>query len=143
MPVHQLHEVQGALRVRAQVDVRILDAVADPGAGGEIEDGIETVRGKNGLELVEILNVGLDEGEPLTPLEGRETVALHADVVSVVQIIETDDLDSLIEKEFRDARSDESGGAGDEDGFHQGESGSRMAPLMALMSALSRVSTSE
>ncbi len=121
----------------------ILDAVADPGAGGEVEDGVETVRGEDGFDFVEILDVGLDEGEAGASLERGEAVPLHAHVIGVVEIVETHDLDALVEEQARDTRGDEAGGAGDEDTFHRTGSGRRMAPLMALMSALSKVSTSE
>ena len=143
MPVHQLHQVQRTLGVRAQVNVRILDAVADAGAGREIEDGVETMRRENGLELVEILDVGLDEGETLATLERGEAVAFHPHVVGVVQIVEPHHLDPLVEEEAGDARGDEAGATGDKDTFHQAGEGTRMAPLMALISALSKVSTSE
>ena len=41
--LHQLEDVESTLGIRLHVNVRILDAVANSGAGGEIENDIEGV----------------------------------------------------------------------------------------------------
>jgi len=98
--------------------VGIDDAVSHARPGGKVEDRVEAAIRKDRLDLVEVLDVRLDEAEALARLQRAEPMALHPHVVGVVEIVETDDLDSPVEQQPRDPRGDEAGNAGDESGFH-------------------------
>ena len=118
--LHQLEDVERALGIRLHVDVRILDAVAHSGTGGEIEDDVEFTALEDAIEVIEILDVAFVESEAFAVGEVGKAVLFDAEIVGVVEIIDPDDLDSLFKKEAGDAVGDKSGGAGDENSFHAG-----------------------
>ena len=59
-----LEEVERAQSIGGQVEMRMLDTVAHPGAGGQIEHRIELVDGKESVEGGQVLNVEEPEDEP-------------------------------------------------------------------------------
>lgn len=114
MAPHHFENIQGTLSVRRHVDMRILDAVANSGAGREIEDHIEGMLLEDGLEIVAVLNISLVESVVLTTGELRDSMILDALVVGVVDVVESHDFDSTFEQLVDDTVGDKPGSAGDE-----------------------------
>ena len=69
-------------------------------------------------DRVEILDIGLAEGEAVDLIEAFEAVRLDALVVSVVDVVNAHDRHSLIDEATSDLAGNESGSAGDESRFH-------------------------
>ena len=74
----------------------------------------------NALLCEELLHTGavgdveLDEGEPVTPFELRQPVALELGVVVVVEVVEADHRPAVVEQAFGEMEADEAGCAGHE-----------------------------
>ncbi len=101
---------QVAARVRAGVDER----VADAGLRGEVQHAVEARVGEQPRDAVGVGDVELLEAEAGQRLELRQPVALQADVVVVVQVVDADDVVAAREQRLRGEEADEPGAAGDQ-----------------------------
>ena len=115
-----LEDVGEAHEVRFDVGQRVLEAVADPGLGGEVDHPVEARLGEGRLDRGAVGEVGAEEAVGGRPGRGGavelgEPRLLEADVVIVVDDVEPDHGVAPREKRARDVEADEAGVAGDED----------------------------
>jgi hypothetical protein len=97
--------------------VWVLDRVAHPGLGGEVDDDAEAVGGEEGFHLAAVGEVDAGGGEAIVCLEAFESRLLEGRVVVVVEVVEADNVVAIGEESFGKVVADETGGAGDEDWF--------------------------
>jgi len=110
-----LQNVHEADEVGVDVGVRILEGIADTGLGGEMDDALGFLGGEEVFDRGSIGEVEAVEAEVGVTGEAGEAGFLEADVVVVVEVVETDDLIAAGEEFFGRVVADEAGGAGDED----------------------------
>lgn len=115
---HRFQQMPRAIDVGGKIDIGIFDAVAHPGAGGEIEHRVESVTGKHAIHQFLRFDVALDEGQPLPAPQRLHAVLLQAHIIGVVEIVDRHDFHAAVEQLRGDAGGDESGGAGEQDFLH-------------------------
>ena len=106
------------------IDIRVVDAVADAGLGGEIDDNCRTVLLEHFLQQGLIRKIAPDEDMPYRAFFGGfldlgQTPFFQTDLIIVVHAVKTDDGSAreLSQQAEHEIRSDKAGGAGDQDGF--------------------------
>ena len=93
-----LEDVQEPDQVALQVRIRIGDAVADAGLGGQVHDLVELLLRKEPVDGLLVGQVHLPDLEP----EGLAPAFLQADVVIIVEIVDSDHLiPALLEREHQ------------------------------------------
>ncbi len=97
--------------------------VAHAGLGGEVDDAVEAVSGKAGVDRGAVGEIGADEGVGRAGLAGgvgqdAEAGFLEARVVVVVHAVEADHLVAALEQAPGGVEADEAGVSGHEN-LHQ------------------------
>lgn len=115
MADHAFEQVESRDGVGAHVDVRVLDACPDSGAGGEVDDRIEAVVGEDPVEGLTVLDIDLVKSETVVAEQRLKPVTLQSDVIVVIQIVEADDFVTCIEGQLGGLGSDEACAASDQD----------------------------
>ncbi len=111
-----LEDRQVAQKVGPLVSEGVVDGVAHPGLGGEVDDAFGPAgphQGGEGLGLGDVQPVH-DETGPA--LQGGGAGELQSRVVVVVEVVDAHDALAAIQQPFGHGPADEAGGAGDEDG---------------------------
>ena len=116
-------DVVEADHVALDVGVGVLDAVAYAGLGGEVDDNVEVVLGKEGVDEGFVGEVAFDEGVLVLGMllgflgDYFQPVVFEAGVVVGVEVIEADDFDGLLafEEPEDEVGADEAGRAGYQD----------------------------
>jgi len=113
-----LQHRQGTGEVAVCVGKGVVQGVAHPGLGTEVDHPIEPLPGtlagkecRHGLPVREIATLEAKPGQRQEPGQAR---LLQAHLVVVVEIVETDHLVALLDEPLRQVKPDEAGGAGDE-----------------------------
>ena len=114
-----LEHVEVADDVRFDVGARVLDGVAHPGLGGEVDHDAETVVREQGRHPRFAREIHLGELEARVVVEDDQALLFEGRVVVVVQVVHADDAAAFVEEALGEVEADETGGAGDEDGFVQ------------------------
>ncbi len=117
-----LEDVVEADDVALDIHVGILDAIADTGLCGEVHHDVETVLGKEAVDQLLVGDassdkevVALDIVLLATLVEHAQAVLLEGDIVVVVEVVETYDVQGLtaLQQPQHQIGSYEPGGAGD------------------------------
>src|SRR5512138_873984 len=91
----------------------MIDTAPDTCIRSEVDDGIEPLTGQ--LVYIRLARyVELAEAEAGDLLQRGQPVMLHAHIIGVVQVIDADNGMSIAGKELCGARTNETGGAGDQ-----------------------------
>src|SRR4051794_5063763 len=106
---------QRALNIAVDVRERRLDAVANAGLRAEMNDASELLRCEQLCHRFAIGEIELDELEVLASAEDLEPSVLQRDVVVLIEVVETDHLVAALEQCPRRMKTNESGGACNED----------------------------
>ncbi len=116
----ELQHVDLAHQVRADVGLRIDQRIADARLRADMDDSVEAVRLGECGQCVLVAKVDLLEGEgvSLSPAKPLDPGALQRRIVIVVEIVETNDLMTEVQKLGGGKETDESGGARHEN-FHE------------------------
>ena len=119
-----LEEVVEADQVRVDVDVRVVDAVAHAGLGGEVDEDVEAVGREELVDERLVCDVAADEDPAgFRGLRGLldlpEAVLLQLERVVVGHAVDADDRRALrvAQQPRAEVRADEARCARDEDGF--------------------------
>lgn len=112
-------DVVEADEVGFDVGVWVVDTVANAGLGGEVDDDVRLVLGKQLVDGGFVGEVAFDEGEVFEAFEFIEAGSFEIGVVVRVEAVETDDFSVGIfcAEALGEVAADETGRAGDEDGF--------------------------
>ena len=78
--------------IALDVSVRILQGIANAGLGGQVDDLVELLVGKQLVHAGTVGHVELDEAEAGQRSQALQTALLERDFVVIVQIVEADDL---------------------------------------------------
>ena len=122
----RLQDVVEPDHIALDVRIRVLNAIPDPGLRREVHDDIEVVLREEPVDERLVGKVALDElvgmlqgGRGLL-LDLAQAVLLERRIIVIVQVVEPDDAERLlaIQEPQDEVRSDEAGGAGDEEGFN-------------------------
>ena len=113
-----LHHVEGADQVGVDIDPGVVDGVAHPGLGGEMDDDLGARRGAGRREAAHVLEPADRRGE--AGEAGKLGVArlFQRDVVIVGKSVIARDRPALLEQEPAEVIADEPGRAGDERAPH-------------------------
>ena len=113
-------DVVEADEIGLDIGTGVGDAVAHTGLGGEVDHYLRLVLGKEAVNQLLVGNVAFDKGEVGVLRQLGEALFLETYVVVVVHIIYSDNYGVIVTliDGFDQIGADESGGAGDEDGFH-------------------------
>ncbi len=107
-------DVQKAGHVAVDVNMRIFDRIAHARLSGEMNHAVEFLGREQGLDAAAIGQIQLYEAKILVLPQYVEPRSLEARIVIVVQVVEPDDLIAARQQPLRHEKSDESGGAGDQ-----------------------------
>ena len=112
-------DIVEANEVGFDVGVWVVDTVANAGLGGEVDDDVGLVLGKQLVDGGFVGEVALDESEVFEVFELVEAGSFEIGVVVRVEAVETDDFSVGIfcAEALGEVAADETGRAGDEDGF--------------------------
>ena len=112
-------DVVEADEVGFDVGVGVVDAVANASLGGEVDDNVGLVLGKQLVDGGLISEVTFDESEVFEDFELVEAGSFEIGVVVRVEAVETDDFSVWIfcAEALGEVAADEAGRASDEDGF--------------------------
>ena len=119
-------DVVEADHIALDVGVGVLDAVAYAGLGGEVDDDVEVVLGKDFVDEGFVGEIAFDEGVLVLGMllgflgDYFQPVVFEAGVVVGVEVVEADDFDGFLafEEPEDQVGADEAGGAGNENIFH-------------------------
>ena len=122
-----LQDVVEPDHVALDIGIGVLYAIPDPRLSGKIHDDVEVVFLEDAVDEGLVGEVALDEfvGVPYGCvgflLDDTEAILLERRIIVVVQVVEPDDAQRLlaIQEPQHEVRSDEAGGAGDEEGLEQ------------------------
>ena len=120
-----LQDVVEPDHVALDISIRILDAIADTGLSGQVNDDVEVVFLEEAVDEGLVGEVALDEFVGVTfglrglLLDHAQAILLERRIVVVVQVVETNDAQRLLafEESQDQVRADEAGGAGYENGL--------------------------
>ena len=107
-----LQHIEMAHQVGFGVGMGILQRVAHPSLGSQVDYPIEALLGKQCRHSLAVGQVQLDEADIGTPGQIHQARLLQRDVVVVVEIVDTDDLVAMAEQAFGHGVSDKAGHAG-------------------------------
>ena len=110
--------VDEARQVAVDIGVRVRERIPDARLRGEVHDARRPVLAKHGGHRRVVGEIELEELETRHSDQLLESRLLEADVVVVVDDVETDHLVAAVQQATRDVEPDESGGAGDKN-FHR------------------------
>ena len=113
-----LQDVGEAGEVGVHVGHGVLDGVAHPGLGGQIDHPLGLVRPEGGGDALPVLDVQAQVGEAGMRQGAGQAGLLEAHVVIVVEVVDADDLVTPFEQAQGEGGTDEAGAAGDEY-FHE------------------------
>ena len=111
--------------VALDIGIRVLDTVADTRLGRQVNDNIEVILRKESVDERLVGKVALDEligvlrgGRGLFP-DLAQAILLERRIIVVVQVVKPHEVERLlaIQEPQHKVRSDEAGGAGDEEGL--------------------------
>jgi hypothetical protein len=106
MPLHRLNEDEGCGEIVPIIFKRVFDGLADECVGGEMEDGLGLVLGKDALDECSITHLSFDKGDAIQ----RQGLGMAKD-----EIIKHDDLFPGGEKMLNRMGADVAGTAGYEE----------------------------
>jgi len=110
-----LEEVDGAFDVDALIERGMVEAGADAGAGGEMDDLVEFYGSEEFADGAGGADVALDEFEGFGErLEAADIGALELRIVKVIELVECPDGMAVVQEAFANVRADEARAAGDE-----------------------------
>ena len=117
MMAASLQDVHETHQIRIHVGVGILNGIPHPGLRGQVDDSLGLFLCEESLHAGAVGQVELVETETRTPAEFGQPGLLQADVVVVVEVVESDHLIPPPQQQLGGVETNESGRAGDED-FH-------------------------
>lgn len=110
-----LEQVDGTFDIDALVEGRFLEAGANAGAGGKMDDLVEFCAPQGFVNRGAVGEIAVDEGERLGKgLEGAEVALLDDGRIEVVQVVENADCVAFVQEPFADVGADKPGASGDE-----------------------------
>jgi hypothetical protein len=109
--VHEADQV--ALHIGLGIDQR----VAHAGLGGQVDDLVELLFGKELLHAFVVRHVHFHETEVLVGRQAGQAVVLELDFVIVIEVVETNHLIASCQQELAGVHADKTGCAGNEN-FH-------------------------
>jgi hypothetical protein len=109
-----LEDFEGAHDVALEVGARVLDRVADPGLGGEVNHEIRLELLEDRQDAAGGLDVVVDDGEAGVLQQHRLAALLEPDVVVIGEVVDADDLEPVGQQALAEVESDEARGTGDE-----------------------------
>ena len=118
-----LEDVHEADDVAFNVGVRVLQRVAHAGLGGEIDHALRPEVGEREVHRVTVLERGALETEVRMWRQSRQARFLQARIVVVVEVVVAQHLVATRKQALAEFRTDEAGGAGDEDAHVKGHCG--------------------
>ena len=92
----------------------VLDGVADPGLGREMDDAVGPGVAHQPLHQGRVGDVGADHAEALTALEPGGPGMLQRHLIVVVEDVDADDLFAPVQQALGHVHADEAGCAGDQ-----------------------------
>ena len=102
-------DVDEADDIAVGIGSRILDGITHARLGGEMHDAVGFEGPECLLDSLSILEIAPEIGKARMREQALHPGALEADVVIVVEIVDTKDLVATFEQAFGDCRADESG----------------------------------
>ncbi|MNH27213.1 hypothetical protein D3C79_873160 [compost metagenome] len=120
-----LQHSEGAGEVAVGVGEGVVEGIAHPGLGAEVDHPFEPLPGKQCRHGGAIGEIEALEAKAGQGAEAREARLLQAHLVVVIQVVDADHLMALGTEPLRQVKADEAGGAGDQV-FHWGRS--RLSP---------------
>src|ERR1700757_3012220 len=109
-----LQHIRKTLNVRVDIGARILQGVADPGLGGEVNHDRTRVLLEQGFRRRTVRQIELCEDEAWILLEDIEARFLQPRIIIVVDAVNAHDLASLSQQLLRDMESEEAVASGDQ-----------------------------
>lgn len=112
-------DVQEADDVGIGVGVRIEQRMADAGLGSEVDDGLETVGGKQFRNRITIGEIVLREKKARVPGELGQPSSFQIRVVIGIEVVERDNRAAVGEQASRDVKADEASRPSDKNRLHR------------------------
>jgi hypothetical protein len=106
--------MQEAPDIGVDISVRMLQRIAHAGLRGEMDDALRLLLGEDRAHDFLVGEVGLDEMKSVAPRQPREARLFERDIIIGAHIVEPNDLIAAIEQPGRRVKTDEAGGAGDQ-----------------------------
>ena len=113
-----LQKVGEANYVGLHVSHGVFQAIADPCLGSHVHHMSELVVGEQGFHVLAIREVDLEECELVVALKNFQAVLFEGHGIIIIEIIQTDNGVSHLEKTLAEMEADESGCACDQK-FHE------------------------
>ena len=107
-------DINEADKVALHVCMRIFKTVAHTRLSGQMNDPVKFMIGKEPLHALPVRQVQEDKPEPVEWFEPLKTRLFQPHIVVAVQIVQSDDPVSVIEKTPAQMKTDKAGGPGDE-----------------------------
>ena len=112
-----LEHVEEAGEVGLAVGLRVLDGVAHPGLGGQVDDAVEALAREKRVQPGTVGDVEPLEREARLRPQARQARFLQRRLVIGIEVVDAHDRVAARQQPLGDVHSDEAGGAGDQD-FH-------------------------
>jgi len=107
-------DVAEADQVGVDIGGRVLQRVAHPGLGGQVDHALRLVLAEHPLHRLAVADVHALLGEALVILDPRQPRLLQRHVVVVVQVVDADDLVAAFQQTQGQRIADKAGGSGNE-----------------------------
>ncbi len=112
----QFEQVDVAGQVRADIGLRVLDRIAHPGLGAEMDDPVDLAPLQRALQRGHVGKVEVVESKAVAP--GRDqrgdAILLEADLVIVVEAVHPDHHIAARQQALGEGKANEAGGAGNQ-----------------------------
>jgi len=104
--------IQEAADIAVDIGTRVLERIADPRLGSQIDDIFELPGLEQILDTRPILKAAPNKGKTILPFQHSETRFFEGNVIVVIQVIEPGNLVPLPQQALRKVKADKSGSAG-------------------------------
>ena len=115
MPCH-FQEVEKTFEIAFLIGKGVFQRIPDACLGGQVTNFPDGVVPEYLFKTRKILDIVPIKGEAPAALQLIQAGPLEGDIIVIVQIIDTNDLCTLVQEGFGEMKSDETGGAGDKGG---------------------------
>ena len=112
MVAAEFQDIEKADQVRLQIGIRVVDAVAHPGLGRQVDDVLHGMAFEDGIELGIVGQVSPVESEVFASKQSQPLL-FQAYLIVVIEIVHCDDRTAECEQFSCKMKADETGSTGD------------------------------